>query len=220
MKSSDLPDDVRRALLGAIRDQVGSVNYHDLVTRVGEDGLLKVVLQQAGHESGVLHRPRQWYEKLGRGRAHCRSHDDVCHPLPASGRRLVVVAVCGGVHLVAGHDRAPRPAHPACDRGGRVSRRAHLCRSSQLRRGCTPLGPQGPGRCGSPLHRGRARLVRRAVGVPGCPAVVDVAARASLLNRGLAGLGEGPSAWRHGEGVRPSLLHRVRQWRVRRGRDF
>ena len=45
LKASDLPDNVKRQLSGAVRDQMGSSQYDDMVDFLGEDALLDMVLQ-------------------------------------------------------------------------------------------------------------------------------------------------------------------------------
>lgn len=56
LKSSDMPESTKRALLDALRDKLGHSNYDQAVQLMGEDGLLDAVLRSAsggGSASGV-----------------------------------------------------------------------------------------------------------------------------------------------------------------------
>jgi hypothetical protein len=44
----DLPPDVRAHILSRVREQVGEAEYKQLISQVGEDGLLDLVLSQLG----------------------------------------------------------------------------------------------------------------------------------------------------------------------------
>ena len=46
MKASELPYDVKKKLLRQIEDQVGYSQYHEMVDRVGEDGLIDLAFQK------------------------------------------------------------------------------------------------------------------------------------------------------------------------------
>lgn len=52
MKASELPYEVKQNLLRQIKDQAGSSQYHEMVARVGEDGLIDLAIQKMEELSG------------------------------------------------------------------------------------------------------------------------------------------------------------------------
>lgn len=67
MNVSDLPPSTRRVLLDKVRDQVGSSNYDQMVSAVGEDGVLEALLDQGNRASAESDSSWGWGEWLGLG---------------------------------------------------------------------------------------------------------------------------------------------------------
>jgi hypothetical protein len=74
IRASDLSDDIKNQLLANIRGQVGEDRYFEMVSGLGEDGLLDIVLNQAEQETGrtsysgaAAHKKEKgpWYEIFG-----------------------------------------------------------------------------------------------------------------------------------------------------------
>ncbi|MCD4786489.1 MAG: hypothetical protein K8T10_21900 [Candidatus Eremiobacteraeota bacterium] len=50
MRASDMDENTKRAILNKVRDEVGSYKYSEMVDKIGEDGLIDLLLMSAERE--------------------------------------------------------------------------------------------------------------------------------------------------------------------------